>query len=636
MLQTAKRATAAKYVKRYASFKGVDMSSAVTEVDESRSPDAPNMIADSEGFPQKRTGFKIMWSFPGKINGIYSLVIGGVRQFVIHAGTKLYKNDGTKNYDSADMLLYEGLNDNVSTGFVTGEKLYILDGSNYVVFDGETVKNVEEEGYVPTTMIAAPPTGGGEDFEPVNLLSSSRINRFQGTAGTTTYQLDAEGIDSVTKIEKLNSSGVWEDVSNSSYTVNTATGQITFTTAPGVPPVTGEDNIRITFEKTVDGYADRIKKCTVATFYGYNNDTRVFLTGNPDYKNYDWYSYGAFEPNPAYFPDNNYSVIGNDNSAVMGYLRQYDYLAIVKEYNGQDASVFFRSAGIGENNEIRFTVSQGMAAVGAISKRCMANLIDDPMFLTGEGVFGLDTYSKTQQKIAQPRSRYIDTALNKEQYKGTAFAVTHNGYYMLFINGHVYVADSRQRNTNPSGSFGYEWFYWTDVPATCGASIDGGLYVGDINGYVRQMKTMIDDSMEAYSDETSIADGEPVKSAIYSAWSTNMDVLSDSSSFKKVDKRNTGILTRPFAASSGDIYYLNDTDTPLVKSFSSTTVFDFDNVDFESFNFGELPRPMFIPCNRKVRKAKLFGIKVVNDKMDESFGVLEIHITYIAGNAIKN
>ena len=45
---------------------------------------------------------------------------------------------------------------------------------------------------------------------------------------------------------------------------------------------------------------------------------------------------------------------------------------------------------------------------------------------------------------------------------------------------------------------------------------------------------------------------------------------------------------------------------------------------------------MFIPCNRKVRKAKLFGIKVVNDKMDESFGVLEIHITYKAGNAIKN
>ena len=29
-------------------------------------------------------------------------------------------------------------------------------------------------------------------------------------------------------------------------------------------------------------------------------------------------------------------------------------------------------------------------------------------------------------------------------------------------------------------------------------------------------------------------------------------------------------------------------------------------------------------------------VKVVNENMDESFGVLEIHVTYKAGNAIKN
>ena len=44
------------YAKSYRGFKGVDLTSAITEIDDSRSPYAPNMIADLSGFPCKRTG----------------------------------------------------------------------------------------------------------------------------------------------------------------------------------------------------------------------------------------------------------------------------------------------------------------------------------------------------------------------------------------------------------------------------------------------------------------------------------------------------------------------------------------------------------------------------------------------------
>ena len=97
--------------------------------------------------------------------------------------------------------------------------------------------------------------------------------------------LDATAV----KVEVLNSSGVWiEKTLTTDYTVDRTNGIINFTSAPGVSPVTGEDNVRITAYRTVSGYADRIKKCTTGILYGVNGAMdRLFLTGNPDYPNQD-------------------------------------------------------------------------------------------------------------------------------------------------------------------------------------------------------------------------------------------------------------------------------------------------------------------------------------------------------------
>ena len=41
-------------------FRGIDLSSAPSSIDNSRSPDAPNMIADLLGKPIKRNGFGLV------------------------------------------------------------------------------------------------------------------------------------------------------------------------------------------------------------------------------------------------------------------------------------------------------------------------------------------------------------------------------------------------------------------------------------------------------------------------------------------------------------------------------------------------------------------------------------------------
>lgn len=57
------------------------------------------------------------------------------------------------------------------------------------------------------------------------------------------------------------------------------------------------------------------------------NDTRVFLSGNPDEPDCDWQS-GLYDP--TYFPDTGYTRMGTDASAIVGYLKQYESQVVVK------------------------------------------------------------------------------------------------------------------------------------------------------------------------------------------------------------------------------------------------------------------------------------------------------------------
>lgn len=595
------------YTMTYSKFKGVDFKSAITEVDPSRSPYAPNMIAQENGFPQKRTGLLKLAEYTGEIHGIHRFVKADESiDIIIHAGTSLYKL-------GSDIAVYSGMKSAKSTSFVMGGKLYLLDGQNYISYNGTTVSNVEDSAYVPTTTISAAPSGGGEEYEPVNLLQTQRVNLFRGTAGDTVYQLDTESISAVVKCEKLNSDGItWTAIT--AYTVNTSAGKVTFSTAPGVSPITGEDNVKITFRKTVTGYADKIKKCTICTEYGMNNDTRIFVSGNSGQKNYDWFSWTG---NPTFFPDINYGIVGSEISPIMGYLKQYDSLVVVKKANGQDVSLFLRSAQMGSDNKIQFTLKQGISGVGAVSKYCFASLIDDPLFLSDSGVMGLDT-KPTLQNTTQDRSFYINPKLLAEPGIDEAIACVAHGKYYLFINGNVYVADSTQKNVNPAKSFGYEWYYWTGINASAVKYIDDVMYIGDKHGQLHKLKTESEYGMEAYNDN-----GDP----IYAEWRTKMDDLGEPAMFKTILKKGTGVTPMRFAASSANIYFITDRDQPS-QNYSMSTVFDFDDIDFGDMNFGALENPDFVPYRRKVKKVKMVQTIIENSAVNESFGIFNIVLSY--------
>lgn len=612
------------YTKTYSAFRGVDFSTDPTQVSDARSPYAVNLVSDLAGFPEKRLGWRTLIELAGmRINGIYYAVLkSGVGRFFVHAGTNLYWWTGD---DMPPALIGSGMADERSRSFTHKGRLFLMDGAGYRVVEeneegGLDLKLVTEIAFVPTTVIGGSPEGGGTIFAAVNLLTPKRINSFAGTSAATVYQLDSTEIDADFP-PKVVVNGA-EKTAGTDYSVNYSTGKITFTTAPGVAPGgSGIDNIIITFAKTTEGYADRINKCRIAAFYGYNNDNRVFVSGNPDYKNQDWQS-GLDDP--TYFPDLGYTKIGSDTSAIMGYLKQYENLVVVKEDNEQDAEIFLRSSAMDDSGTVYFPISQGVKGVGAVSRHAFASLRDDPIFLAREGVFALASASVTQQRATQLRSGRVNKYLNEESGLNEAVGVTWNGYYVLCVNSKCYVADSRQKSES-SESYDYEWYYWNNVPARVFLEYDGILFFGTADGRVCRFNDDID-LMSRYSD-----DGEP----ILARWSTKADSFDTFMRKKTMVKRGSGVMAKPYTRSSITVYAVTEQDIENAIRQSSIDIMDFGDIDFSRFTFNTSSSPQVIPFNKKLKKFITLRMIFENAAANEGFGIYGATVQFFYGNYVK-
>ena len=607
----------------YSRFKGVDFSVDASLVSKDRSPYAPNLIADVGGMPEKRLGWRTLHTLEQPINGIWYGEINGQKSFIAHGGTKIYKFTAV-NFE----VIKENVNNAKSTAFFmrssddTG-KIYILTGGEFLEYDGTTVKNVSDDGYVPTILISRNPTGGGTVYEAVNLITGKRTESFLGNETDKVYQLSANKIDSIDKVEVLNSNG--EKVTTTEYTVDLTTGKITFT-ATHKPVVAGQDNVFITYTKTVAGYADRINKCTISDLYGLGGSNRVFLSGNPDYKAYDWYS-DIFKPN--YFPDLNYSIVGTSDTAIMGYQRLGKYQMILKEDNQQDSTVFQRYGTLNDDGSVTFSVEQGVAGIGAISKRCFGMLADEPLFLSRQGIQAITSNNILAERTIRNRSFFVDSYLTKETNLQNAVACEWNGFYVLCINGVAYVLDGKNKSYKErsiaSYDYNYECYYWTNIPAVCLLSVAGELYFGTEDGRICKFNTDIGGVLK-YND-----DGK----AIVASWSTLNDDDDAPHLYKSMTKKGCLVTIKPYARSSGTIYVSKDGNPRQLLRSGIMDILDWDDIDFDRFTFNTNDSPQDIFFKKKVKKYKRLQIIVENDALNEGFGVLQIVKTFTVGNYAK-
>ena len=612
----------------YTSFKGVDLSVDASLVDRSRSPYAPNLISDIGGIPEKRLGWRTVAEMEGPINGMWMGELSCGNVFIVHGGSRIYKLEKDENGIFIAEPLKKGVANRKSNAFFMSVNdkmcLYILTGDEYLVYDGENITSVKDNAYVPVILVGRSPSGGGVTDEAVNLLGNKRTEHFLGNDKDTEFILSADEIEGIVKIEIMNDEGDMEEAPPESYTVDLTEGTVKFETAK-IPPLTGVDNVYITYEKTVDGYGERIEKCTVSSLYGYGGDNRVFLTGNPDYKAYDWVS-DIYDP--TYFPDLGYSIVGSDDTAIMGYLKLGQYLLIVKEDSSLNSTLLQRSAVKDSEDNTIFLIEQGVTGLGAVSKNCFVTLIDEPLFLSRQGVMSVTSTNILAERSLENRSYFINAGLIKENGLENACACEWNGYYVVAVNGRAYILDGRNR-TYPAGrtdgEYVFECFTWDNIPARVLLEKSGELYFGTEDGRVCKFNTDIK-TMDRFSD-----DGK----AICCAWTTKDDDDGASQLYKTVTKHGTSVTIKPFYRSSAKIYISKDGEAEEFIREGFMDMLSFGDIDFTRFSFNTNDSPRDIYLKKRVRKYKRLQIIIKNDAVNEGFGIFKIAKTYFTGGFAK-
>ena len=606
--------------KSYAGFRGVDFAADPSLADVSRSPWAVNMVAGSGGVPEKRPGWRTLGKTEGRINGLFHAKFEGESRLLAHAGEKLLRwyEDGTEPEELCD-----GLPDERSTALYLDGKLWIFTGDGLLCYDGEAVKAAENVAYVPTTVIARSPAGGGVPYEAINLASPWQTVRFLADGSTKVYRLPYEEVE---EIKSVTVNGE----ETTAYTADLAAGTLSFETAPSAPAAGAEDNVYVTFKKTFEGYAERIGKCRTAVVWGANGfSDRIVASGNPERQNQDFISGYA---DGGYWPDSGYAVVGTEETAIVGYRRLGESLAIIKEDNGQDATVFLRTGAISDSGEAAFYIHPCLGGAGAVSRFGFGNIGDEQLLLTGGGVYAITTNSFTAERVAQNRSYRIDPKLRGEDL-AEAVCCNYDGCFLIFVGGKVYGLDGRLPKSYPSRSdtsFLYECFYWEQVPARCVMNrIEGGqetLFFGTEDGRICRFNTDIED-LSRYSD-----DGE----AITAVWSTKADDDGDPMRLKTMIKQGNAVTLKPFLRSSAQILFRTDKDAVAMPATDGAVdIFSWEDIDFSRFTFNVNDGPQEIPFRRKVKNYKRLQIVIKNDAVDEGFGIYGIVKHFVVGNYAK-
>lgn len=596
----------------YADFSGVDFLNEPTLVSITRSPDALNVwknYRDAQGTCiETRPGYRKIAQIGNRINGIY---IFSLTKALIHSGTVLYEWSNFPSEPTSETLkqLYADMNNKRSKYNKLDSKLYINDGKNYLVYDGTILKKVKDEAFVPRTTISrtAGNMGGGETLQDVNLLQPKRINSFVGDGTSKIFYLDAQNIDSTTVTVTVDNK---KQTENSNFTVDRVNGKVTFNTAPSKPNLSGEDNVFITFSKTISGYEDRINKCTKALLF----DNRMFFTGNPDFPNAVFHSELN---NPAYISDLSYYEDGSSDSSITGMTVGNNVLWIFKNLDQNNANVFYHEPTLDLEHGKIYPTKQGNVSVGCYVDS--TNFQDDIVYLSRYGLEGISTEKIDSKQAIAHRSFMVDVKMTNENNYKDAMMTEYQGYLLILVNGKIYLADSRQKYANLD-SFGYEWFYWnfTDINPILLKEYNDKLYIGTDNGSIFILEGTNDNGK-----------------TIISYWTTPMDNFGYNNQLKTTNKR--GGLAKIKTIPNGLIKIARRTDKSSEYKYTtrkSANGFSFESLDFRNFSFITTDKS-YVLYKIKEKKLNELSLKFYSDEKDKPFGIFSSTIEAFVGGYIK-
>jgi len=628
-------------------FTGVDFTSSPLNVKERRSPDATNWVFD-HGRPVKRNGWKqIAYVGDYKVN---SMIEYATNTILVHAGVKFYKVVLTTTgvgYTLTEVTT-TGLTitDTPSQIFIQDDRYFIVGAGDFFVWHKpdadwvlESVFN-NEITYIPTTTISIDYEGYEgvvlrATLERPSLMTEWRINTARGVdevATERTYLLDGNvdmsydaATDVLAYITITNEGGTdelygfYDDEEErinilSAYGVPPSYGYIeadgTMVLEYDTIPPTNDDNIIIKFKGyNGDEYAsgnisNHVRASAFGTLFGVDGVTSQLFVSGADIpstltiKNVDFYSYPL---DFTYWPDNFYRTVGN--SAITGYHRIADgSLVIFKAKANQEAAIFLRTGTLETvtddgyyNAEIVYTEKAGFASDYLTSRRAIATLEGDPLYITETGVKGiaLSENVSTDERYARRRSTLVDKKLTALDTT-SAISIVYDDRYYLCIDGECFIADARLR-FGEGGEIEYEWMYWDNIPATRFYERNNDLWFGTADGRIcvfdseftdREFEAIdsADLSFHAADDEVvysvnvDVEDGDIIKFAATSMHELVMDSTDTT--------RDTNVITAVSDEAKARLLLMSELEEMLLLKADESSITAYaQNVDYGTYSF---------------------------------------------------
>ncbi len=409
---------------------------------------------------QLRPGYGTLFSLGElPVLGLWQGLIFGLATTVCACGGRLYKID-LEAKTSTELGTVKGEHAHF---FGFSEKLYLMTGSNYYVFDGETLSEVA--GYVPLVSVSNVPGGGGTSLEQANKLTGSRRAWFSPDGTATSFQLPEKGLASVDYVKKTS------DGAAVAFTANKETGLITISPALSK----GTNSIEIGWTVTAN-FRAQAETMRFSETYNGETDTRIFVYGNGSNKAfYSGLDYNG-KPRADYFPDLNEIAVDSANSPITAMIKHYDRLLAFKTDGAFTTN--YGTIGLADGTQTAaFFTSPLNRAIGNIAPGQVCLVNNNPLSLFGRSVYEWQpsSFSVKDERNAKPISdRVIATLGGMKLSEAVCFDDEYNTEYWLVQNGNAvvynYTADA--------------WYLYDNIPATCFLSAYGRLYFGTKDGAI--------------------------------------------------------------------------------------------------------------------------------------------------------
>ncbi len=378
-----------------------------------------------------------------------------------------------------------------------------------------------------------------------------------------------------------------------------------------------------------------IEKMKYWHIFGGDNDTRVFLAGNPDIPNQDYRSDLTEDgiPDATYFPVDNVDIVGDKSDPILGYSTQYGSQVVHKEreiwVGDLDIDVTtniyaFRRRPITDN--VLFVAPDSIAVIE-----------NKPMFVTKKGAYQyVGATGVRDERNVEHKSDRIDKNVDPIGRDGllqlanleACVAVDFQEKYIIYnsVNEVAWVYDYRYLSSDESGELVGEWFVWTECPYDRAAVVNEIMYTGDNSlGVVYKYGDEINDTRNS------------TEQAIDSYIDTKLHTFDTYSELKLIDKVFYSM--KAAIRTSADMYIRTDIngnswqyiDTNANSIYTYGSQFTYG----DPFTYGGNIFPDTKRDKIRLKKANFLQVRLRNDKLDETMGILSMVYKFLYQREVK-